>query len=131
MSLTLVYDGGCLFCRSFALRSELLGGLPDLNVLDGRADEQMRQKLKARGLRLADGAVLLEYASMEEVPFLQKKCGTLRLGEWAATAAGKGEPSGAVRWSAHRPTACARCHATKSSRSWPTTKARSFHWRKS
>jgi len=60
MSLTLVYDGGCLFCRSFALRSELLGGLPDLNVLDGRADEQMRQKLKARGLRLAEGAVLLE-----------------------------------------------------------------------
>ena len=30
MSFTLVYDGGCPFCRHFARRSELLGGLPDL-----------------------------------------------------------------------------------------------------
>ncbi|EOD35777.1 hypothetical protein EMIHUDRAFT_467364 [Emiliania huxleyi CCMP1516] len=45
----------------------------------------------------ADGAVRLVYASMEEVPFLQKKCGWLHLGEWVATAAGKGEPA-AVRW---------------------------------
>jgi len=48
----------------------------------------------------ADGAVLLEYASMEKVPFLQKKCGWLHLGEWVATAAGKGE-SAAVRWTWH------------------------------
>lgn len=60
MPLTLVYDGGCLFCRSFALRSELLGGLPDLKILDGRADDALRQTLEARGMRLADGAVLME-----------------------------------------------------------------------
>ena len=60
MPLTLVYDGGCLFCRSFALRSELLGGLPDLKILDGRADDALRRRLEARGMRLADGAVLME-----------------------------------------------------------------------
>ena len=60
MPLTLVYDGGCLFCRSFALRSELLGGLPDLKILDGRADDALRRTLEARGMRLADGAVLME-----------------------------------------------------------------------
>ena len=60
MPLTLVYDGGCLFCRSFALRSELLGGLPDLKILDGRADDALRRTLVARGMRLADGAVLME-----------------------------------------------------------------------
>ena len=60
MTLTLVYDGGCLFCRSFALRSELLGGLSDLKIVDGRADEVLRRNLDTRGLRLADGAVLLE-----------------------------------------------------------------------
>ena len=60
MPLTLVYDGGCLFCRRFALRSELLGGLPDLKILDGRADDALRRTLEARGMRLADGAVLME-----------------------------------------------------------------------
>ena len=60
MPLTLVYDGGCLFCRSFALRSELLGGLSDLKIVDGRADWVLRRELETRGLRLADGAVLLE-----------------------------------------------------------------------
>ena len=60
MPLTLVYDGGCLFCRSFALRSELLGGLTDLKILDGRADDALRRTLEARGMRLADGAVLME-----------------------------------------------------------------------
>ena len=60
MTLTLVYDGGCLFCRSFALRSELLGGLPGMKIVDGRADETLRRGLETKGLRLADGAVLLE-----------------------------------------------------------------------
>ena len=60
MSLVLVYDGGCPFCRHFALRSELVGGLPDLQIRDGRADHSLRTQLKARGLDLARGAVLLE-----------------------------------------------------------------------
>ena len=67
MPLTLVYDGGCLFCRSFALRSELLGGLPDLKILDGRADDALRRTLEARGMRLADGAVLMEGTPSEVV----------------------------------------------------------------
>jgi predicted DCC family thiol-disulfide oxidoreductase YuxK len=60
MTLTLVYDGGCPFCRHFALASELRGGIPLLELRDGRADHLLRTALKARGLNLARGAVLLE-----------------------------------------------------------------------
>ena len=60
MTLVLVYDGGCPFCRHFALRSELLGGVPGLQIRDGRADAALRTELKARGFNLARGAVLLE-----------------------------------------------------------------------
>ncbi len=60
MALVLVYDGGCPFCRHFALRSELVGGLPGLEIRDGRADHALRSQLNARGLDLARGAVLLE-----------------------------------------------------------------------
>ena len=60
MTLVLVYDDGCPFCRHFALRSELVGGVPDLQIRDGRADQALRAELAARGLHLARGAVLLE-----------------------------------------------------------------------
>lgn len=60
MPLTLVYDGGCLFCRHFALRSELAAGLPELCIVDGREQHQLRHQLRQRGLDLTDGAVLLE-----------------------------------------------------------------------
>ena len=60
MTLVLVYDGGCPFCRHFALRSELVGGVPGLQIRDGRADTALRMELKARGFNLARGAVLLE-----------------------------------------------------------------------
>ena len=62
MSLTLVYDGGCPFCRHFALRSELTSGIPDLKIRDGRSEQALalRQKLRRRGMNLANGAVLLE-----------------------------------------------------------------------
>lgn len=56
----LVYDGGCPFCRHFALSSELRGGLPHLRIVDGRADAPLRRRLQARGLALAQGAVLLQ-----------------------------------------------------------------------
>ena len=60
MSLTLVYDGGCPFCRHFALRSELTSGIPDLEIRDGRSEQALRQTLRRRGMNLANGAVLLE-----------------------------------------------------------------------
>ncbi|MBR75639.1 MAG: hypothetical protein CL863_04720 [Cyanobium sp. RS427] len=60
MNLTLVYDGGCPFCRSFALRSELVGGIKQLEIRDGRADNALRRQLQQQGHRLADGAMLLE-----------------------------------------------------------------------
>ena len=58
--LTLIYDGGCPFCRHFALRSALAAGLPELRIVDGREQHQLRHQLRQRGLDLTDGAVLLE-----------------------------------------------------------------------
>ena len=60
MELTLVYDGGCLFCRAFALSAELKGGLPHLTIRDGRNDQGLRQELAQLGLELTNGAVLIE-----------------------------------------------------------------------
>ena len=60
MLLTLIYDGGCPFCREFALLSELKAGVPDLRIVDGRADHAIRQELNALGLPLRNGAVLIE-----------------------------------------------------------------------
>ena len=60
MRLTLIYDGGCPFCRQFALRSELKAGIPQLQIVDGRANHSIRQELNTFGLPLRDGAVLIE-----------------------------------------------------------------------
>lgn len=56
----LVYDGGCPFCSYLALRSELSSGLPNLQLVDGRLDQELRLNLRRCGLNLADGAVLIE-----------------------------------------------------------------------
>ena len=60
MTLTLVYDGGCLFCSQFALRSELCSGIQNFRIVDGRSAHRLRRELKRNGLDLAKGAVLLE-----------------------------------------------------------------------
>ena len=60
MPFTLVYDGGCPFCRHFALRSELLGGVPDLEIRDGRSDHELRAMLRRRGYNISNGAVLMD-----------------------------------------------------------------------
>lgn len=79
MTLTLVYDGGCPFCRHFALRSELKGGLPDLDIRDGRADHALRAQLQKRGLDLARGAVLLEGPqAWHGAEAIAELCGRLR-----------------------------------------------------
>ena len=57
--LRLVFDGGCPFCRFFAELSELKGGLPQLEIIDGRANGPLRQALKAQGYPLSGGAVLM------------------------------------------------------------------------
>ena len=66
MTLMLVYDGGCPFCRHFAERSELAAGCPDLHLLDGRAQQAqgLRQRLHERGTSLARGAILIEGESI-------------------------------------------------------------------
>ena len=60
MLLTLIYDGGCPFCREFALRSELRAGVADLQIVDGRADHNIRRELNALGLPLRNGAILIQ-----------------------------------------------------------------------
>ena len=60
MAFTLVYDGGCPFCRHFAHRSELMGGLPDLVIRDGRSDHELRAELRNKGFNLSNGAVLMD-----------------------------------------------------------------------
>ena len=60
MTLTPIYDGGCPFCRNFAVRSELSGGVRGLQIIDGRDDHIQRQQLRERGFALANGAVLIE-----------------------------------------------------------------------
>ena len=60
MAFTLVYDGGCPFCRHFAQRSELIGGLPDLVIRDGRSDHELRAMLRSKGFNLSNGAVLMD-----------------------------------------------------------------------
>ena len=60
MLLTLIYDGGCPFCREFALRSELKAGVPNLRIVDGRTDHHIRRELNALGLPLSNGAILIE-----------------------------------------------------------------------
>lgn len=57
--LQLVFDGGCPFCHGFAELSELKGRLPQLEIVDGRANDQLRQALKAQGHPLSEGAVLV------------------------------------------------------------------------
>jgi len=60
MAFTLVYDGGCPFCRHFAHRSELMGGIPDLQIRDGRSDHELRAMLRNKGFDLSNGAVLMD-----------------------------------------------------------------------
>ena len=62
--VVLVYDGGCPFCRHFAQRSELSGGIPGLEIRDGRADHGLRAGLKARGFDLTSGAVVINGQSI-------------------------------------------------------------------
>jgi hypothetical protein len=56
----LVFDGGCPFCRHFATLSELRSGIPELRIVDGRADHALRRSLAQRGWPLRDGAVVLD-----------------------------------------------------------------------
>lgn len=56
---TLVFDGGCLFCRHFAELSELRSGIPGLRIRDGRGDGDLRQALAQRGFHLRDGAMVI------------------------------------------------------------------------
>ena len=42
------------------MRSELQAGVPNLRIVDGRADDNLRRELNTLGLPLRNGAVLIE-----------------------------------------------------------------------
>ena len=56
----LVFDGGCPFCRHFAERSEIAGGISGLQICDGRSDAALRHQLAQRGYHLRSGAMVLD-----------------------------------------------------------------------
>ena len=57
--------------------------------------EKFNAVLRFFTARDEDGKVRRRYASVEDIPFLQKRCGWLGLGEWKATEAG------GVEWQWH------------------------------
>lgn len=59
-AVVLVFDGACPFCRHFAELSELRGGLPGLEIRDGRSEAELRASLAQRGFHLRDGAMVIE-----------------------------------------------------------------------
>jgi predicted DCC family thiol-disulfide oxidoreductase YuxK len=77
----LVYDGGCPFCRHFALLSELRGGIPGLRIRDGRAEPDLCRSLLDRGFSLADGAVLIDAGQvLHGAEAIQAICARMRPG---------------------------------------------------
>ena len=57
--------------------------------------EKYNAVLRFHAAKNDDGSVRTEYPSADKVPFLQKKCGELGLGEWTPTA------NNGVRWKWH------------------------------
>ena len=54
-----IYDGECPFCNHFAQLMELKSGLKSLEILDGRKDLQLLQKLYTQGYDLNKVAILI------------------------------------------------------------------------
>ena len=69
---------------------ELIAGI----LYTGPLYEKYNGVLRFSAAKDDDGTVKIMYASLDEVPFLQKKCGWLHLGEWVETDKG-------VRWEWH------------------------------
>ena len=71
---------------------ELIGGI----LYTSPCYEKYNAVLRFSAAKNLDGKVKIWYASFEEVPYLQKKCGWLDLGEWVAC-----EDEEGVRWEWH------------------------------
>ena len=63
---------------------ELVGG----RLYTGPMYEKYNSVLRFFSVKDADGSVRTRYSSENELPFLQKKCGWLHLGEWAPDSKG-------------------------------------------
>ena len=69
---------------------ELVAG----RLYSGPMYEKYNAVLRFSAAKNPDGSVKVAYSSVDEVPFLQKKCGSLNLGVWTRTDSG-------VRWEWH------------------------------
>ena len=74
--------------------------------------EKYNAVLRFHAAKNDDGSVRTEYPSADKVPFLQKKCGELGLGEWTPTA------NNGVRWKWHN-TYATTIHAINRSSAHP------------
>ena len=71
---------------------ELIAGI----LYTGPLYEKYNAVLRFSAVKDHDGLVKIVHASLDEVPFVQKKCGLLHLGEWAVSDDGQ-----EVRWEWH------------------------------
>ncbi len=58
--LTFIYDGECPFCNQFALLLELKSQIKNIQILDGRKNQELIKELLNKGFDLDKGAILLK-----------------------------------------------------------------------
>ena len=58
-NLIFIYDGECPFCNQFAELLELKSGIPEISIMDGRANLPEIKALFEKGFDLDQGAILL------------------------------------------------------------------------
>ena len=58
--LTFIYDGECPFCNHFAELLEIKSNIGNINIIDGRKNQDLINSLQKKGYDLDYGAILLK-----------------------------------------------------------------------
>ena len=59
-NFTFIYDGKCPFCNHFAELLEIKSGIENIQILDGRKNFNLIDKLEKKGFDIDKGAILLK-----------------------------------------------------------------------
>ena len=59
-NFTFIYDGKCPFCNHFAELLEIKSGIENIQILDGRKNLNLIDKLQKKGFDIDKGAILLK-----------------------------------------------------------------------
>ena len=59
-NFTFIYDGKCPFCNHFAELLEIKSGIENIQILDGRKNLNLIDKLEKKGFDIDKGAILLK-----------------------------------------------------------------------